>query len=51
MLTNREKLKSLIPVLARKHNFRPAIVEKDYYLNNIFLKFRTLLLLQEKKRI
>lgn len=35
MLTNKEKLKSLIPVLARKHNFRPAIVEKDYYLTVI----------------
>jgi len=36
---NREKLKDIIPVLARKHNFRPAIIEKDYYLtvtlNNI----------------
>lgn len=37
MLTNKEKLKSLIPVLARKHNFRPAIVEKDYYLTVIYL--------------
>ena len=32
---NREKLKDIIPALARKHNFRPAIVEKDYYLTVI----------------
>jgi predicted nucleotidyltransferase component of viral defense system len=32
---NREKLKDVIPALARKHNFRPAIVEKDYYLTVI----------------
>lgn len=32
---NREKLKDVIPVLARKHNFRPAIIEKDYYLTVI----------------
>lgn len=39
MLIDREKLKDLIPVIAGKHKFRPAIVEKDYYLtvvlNNI----------------
>lgn len=32
---DREKLKDIIPALARKHNFRPAIVEKDYYLTVI----------------
>lgn len=32
---NREKLKDIIPALARKNNFRPAIVEKDYYLTVI----------------
>ncbi len=32
---NKEKLKDIIPALARKHNFRPAIVEKDYYLTVI----------------
>ena len=32
---NKEKLKDIVPVLAGKHNFRPAIVEKDYYLTVI----------------
>ncbi len=32
---DKEKLKDIIPVLAREHNFRPAIVEKDYYLTVI----------------
>lgn len=32
---NREELKDIIPALARKHNFRPAIVEKDYFLTVI----------------
>jgi len=32
---DKEKLKDIIPVLARKHNFRPVIVEKDYYLTII----------------
>lgn len=35
MLTDREKLKNLILVLSKKYNFRPAIVEKDYYLTII----------------
>ncbi len=36
---NKEELKDIIPVLADKHKFRPAIIEKDFYmtivLNNI----------------
>jgi len=36
---NKERLKDIIPVLADKHRFRPAIIEKDFYitiiLNNI----------------
>lgn len=32
---NKDTLRDIIPVLARKHNFRPAIVEKDYYLTVI----------------
>jgi len=32
---DKEQLKDIIPALARKHNFRQAIVEKDYYLTII----------------
>ncbi len=32
MLIDKDKLKDLIPAVAGKMNFRPAIVEKDYYL-------------------
>ena len=35
MLIDKEKLKDIIPVVAAKHKFRPAIVEKDYYLTVI----------------
>ena len=39
MLIDREKLKDMIPAIAGRHKFRPALVEKDYYLtvvlNNI----------------
>lgn len=40
-MKNNKRLKEIIPVLAKKHNFGTAIVEKDYYLtvilNNIEL--------------
>jgi predicted nucleotidyltransferase component of viral defense system len=32
---DKEQLKDIIPALARKHNFRQAIIEKDYYLTII----------------
>ncbi|MBE0432658.1 nucleotidyl transferase AbiEii/AbiGii toxin family protein [candidate division WOR-3 bacterium] len=38
---NREKLKDIIPALARKYKFRPAIVEKDYYLTIILNNIET----------
>ena len=39
---DKENLKDVISVLARKHNFRPVIVEKDYYLTIILnsIEFR-----------
>lgn len=39
---NREQLKDLVPALSDKHKFRPAIIEKDFYitilLNNVNTK-------------
>lgn len=35
MLIDREQLQELIPVIAAKHKFRLALVEKDYYLTVI----------------
>lgn len=43
MLINREKLKDIIPAIAGKMKFRPAIVEKDYYLTVILNNIETLL--------
>ncbi|RIH99925.1 nucleotidyl transferase AbiEii/AbiGii toxin family protein [candidate division NPL-UPA2 bacterium Unc8] len=43
MLIDREKLKDIIPVIAGKMKFRPAIVEKDYYLTVILNKIEELL--------
>lgn len=38
MLIDREKLKDIIPAIAGKMQFRPAIVEKDYHLTVILNK-------------
>lgn len=43
MLIDREKLKNIIPAIAGKMKFRPAIVEKDYYLTVILNNIETLL--------
>lgn len=43
MLIDREKLKDIIPAIAGKMKFRPAIVEKDYYLTVILNNIETLL--------
>lgn len=43
MLIDREKLKDIIPAIAGKMKFRPAIVEKDYYLTVILNSIETLL--------
>ena len=43
MLIDREKLKDIIPAIAGKMKFRPAIVEKDYYLTVILSNIETLL--------
>lgn len=43
MLIDKEKLKDIIPVIAGKMKFRPAIVEKDYYLTVILNKIEELL--------
>ena len=43
MLIDREKLKDIIPVIAGKMKFRPAIVEKDYHLTVILNKIEELL--------
>ncbi len=43
MLIDKEKLKELIPVIAAEHKFRPAIVEKDYYLTVILNNIESLL--------
>ena len=43
MLIDREKLKDIIPAIAGKLKFRPAIVEKDYYLTVILNNIEALL--------
>ena len=43
MLTDKAKLKDIVPVIAGKMKFRPAIVEKDYYLTVILNKIEALL--------
>ena len=43
MLIAKEQLKELIPVIAAQHKFRPAIVEKDYYLTVILNNIDSLL--------
>ncbi|OQA04284.1 MAG: hypothetical protein BWY69_00040 [Planctomycetes bacterium ADurb.Bin401] len=43
MLIDKKQLKELIPVIAAKHNFRPTIVEKDYYLTVILNSVESLL--------
>ncbi len=43
MLIDREKLKDIIPAIAGKMKFRPAIVEKDYYLTVILNNIESLL--------
>lgn len=41
MSIDREKLKDIIPAIAGKLRFRPAIVEKDYYLTVILNQIET----------
>jgi len=43
LLIDREKLKDIIPVIASQRKFRPAIVEKDYYLTVILNNIEALL--------
>lgn len=43
MLIDREKLRDLIPAIAGRQKFRPAIVEKDYYLTVILNHIEALL--------
>ena len=43
MLIDKKQLKELIPVIAAQHKFRPAIVEKDYYLTVILNSIESLL--------
>ncbi len=43
LLIDREKLKDFIPAIAGKMKFRPAIIEKDYYLTVILYNIETLL--------
>jgi len=43
LLIDREKLKDIIPAIAGKMKFRPAIVEKDYYLTVILNNIETML--------
>jgi predicted nucleotidyltransferase component of viral defense system len=43
LIIDKEKLKDIIPVIAGKMKFRPAIVEKDYYLTIILNKIEELL--------
>lgn len=43
MSIDREKLKDIIPAIAGKMKFRPAIVEKDYYLTVILNSIEALL--------
>lgn len=42
MLIDRERLRDIIPAIAGKMKFRPAIVEKDYYLTVILNNIETL---------
>jgi len=41
LLIDREKLKDILPAIAGKLKFRPAIVEKDYYLTVILNQIET----------
>jgi predicted nucleotidyltransferase component of viral defense system len=43
LLIDREKLRDIIPAIAGKMKFRPAIVEKDYYLTVILNNIEALL--------
>lgn len=43
MLIDKKKLKDLIPAIAGQKKFRPAIVEKDYYLTVILNNIHSLL--------
>ncbi len=43
MLIDRERLRDIIPVIASQRKFRPAIVEKDYYLTVILNNIEALL--------
>lgn len=43
MLIDKERLKDIIPVIASQRKFRPAIVEKDYYLTIILNNVGSLL--------
>ena len=43
MLIDKEKLRDLIPAIAGRQKFRPAIVEKDYYLTVILNNVESLL--------
>jgi len=43
LLIDREKLKNIIPAIAGKMKFRPAIVEKDYHLTVILNNVEELL--------
>jgi len=43
LLIDRKQLKELIPVIAAQRKFRPAIVEKDYYLTVILNNIESLL--------
>ena len=42
LLIDREKFKDIISAIAGKMEFRPAIVEKDYYLTVILNNIQTL---------
>jgi len=43
LLIDKDKLKEIIPVIARKQNFRLGIIEKDYYLTVILSNIHSLL--------
>ena len=40
---NREKLKDIIPFLSTKYKFRPAIIEKDFYITIILNDINSIL--------
>ena len=40
---NREKLKEIIPFLSSKYKFRPAIIEKDFYITIILNDINSIL--------